>query len=373
MGQPMTQGMNPEPARGQTPLRIVILGLAITSSWGNGHATTYRSLVRELARRGHEVLFLERDVPWYASQRDLPSPPYGRTELYHGLKDLEDRFGTAVRQADLVMVGSYVPEGVAVGRWVTRVAGGVTAFYDIDTPVTLAGLGTGRCDYLSPELVPAFDLYLSFTGGPALDQLHDAHGAARPRPFYCAVDPELYFPEAHPHEWDLGYMGTYSPDRQPGLEALLLQPAQGWRQGTFIVAGPQFPAEIRWPGNVKRVEHLSPREHRSFYNAQRFTLNLTRADMKRLGYSPSVRLFEAAACGTPVISDWWPGLEGFFLPGREILIARGPAETLSILREMTEPERREIGMKARERILRQHTARHRALELEAWHAEVRKG
>src|ERR1051326_8985964 len=115
-------------------LRIVILGLSITSSWGNGHATTYRGLVRELSARGHDVLFLERDAEWYASNRDLPRPPFGRTELYSDLKDLKHRFAGDIRQADLVIVGSYVADGVAIGDWVTRKAQGVTAFYDIDTP-----------------------------------------------------------------------------------------------------------------------------------------------------------------------------------------------------------------------------------------------
>src|SRR5689334_1895903 len=124
-------------------LRIVILGLTITSSWGNGHATTYRGLVRELVRRGHDVLFLEHDKPWYASNRDLPNPPFGRTELYASVDDLKNRFAADVREAHLVVVGSYVPEGVGVGEWVTRTARGITAFYDIDTPVTLAKLSRG--------------------------------------------------------------------------------------------------------------------------------------------------------------------------------------------------------------------------------------
>ena len=121
-------------------LDIVVLGLSITSAWGNGHAVTYRGLVRELVRRGHRVLFLERDVPWYAENRDLPHPPYGTTALYRDVDDLRARFGDAVRNADVVIVGSYVPDGIAVVQWVLERARGVRAFYDIDTPVTLAKL-----------------------------------------------------------------------------------------------------------------------------------------------------------------------------------------------------------------------------------------
>jgi len=240
------------------PLDIVILGLSITSSWGNGHATTYRGLVRELARRGHRVLFLERDAPWYADNRDLAEPPFGKTVLYSTLEELKDRFAATIRTADLVIVGSYVPEGVAVGEWVTQTASGATAFYDIDTPVTLAKLARGDYEYLRPELIPRYNAYFSFTGGPTLKRLERSFGSPMARALYCSFDPDLYFPEG-PEEteprWHLGYMGTYSDDRQPTLERLLLEPARHWREGKFTVAGPQYPKEIRWPRNVKRIRN----------------------------------------------------------------------------------------------------------------------
>lgn len=350
------------------PLDIVILGLSITSSWGNGHATTYRGLVRELAKRGHRILFLERDAPWYADNRDLPKPPFGKTALYSSLEELKDRFASTIRVADLVIVGSYVPEGVEVGRWVTATAGGSTAFYDIDTPVTLAKLARGDYEYLRPELIPLYDAYFSFTGGPTLRRLERCFGSPMARALYCSVDPELYFPE-EPAEvtprWDLGYMGTYSDDRQPTVDRLLQEPARRWREGRFVVAGPQYPEEIRWPRNVKRIEHLEPKKHRRFYNRQRFTLNVTRADMIAAGWSPSVRLFEAAACGTPIISDSWPGLESIFKIGEEILIARSSSQVLQYLQDIPEPERRALGQRARARVMGHHTAAHRAEELES--------
>lgn len=351
-------------------MRILIIGLSITSAWGNGHATTYRGLVRELHRKGHDVLFLERDVPWYASNRDLPEPPYGTTRLYSSLDELRDRYAEEVAGADLVMVGSYVPEGIEAGRWVTAMARGVTAFYDIDTPVTLSRLAQGDLEYLSRELISAYDLYLSFSGGPILERLEREYGSPRARPLYCSFDPELYFPERRAERWELGYMGTYSDDRQPPLERLLLEPARRWAEGRFVVAGPQYPASVQWPENVERIEHLPPSAHRDFYNEQRFTLNITRADMIAAGYSPSVRLFEAAGCGTPIISDYWPGLETFFEPGREILIAETPEDTLRFVRELPDSRRREIGEQARERVLARHTAAFRAGELEGYVMEV---
>ncbi|AEG92688.1 CgeB family protein [Ramlibacter tataouinensis] len=351
-------------------LRIVILGLSITSSWGNGHATTYRGLVRELVARGHELLFLERDQPWYAANRDLPNPPWGRTELYASLDDLRERFQAPVRDADLVIVGSFVPEGVAAGDWVQRTARGLTAFYDIDTPVTLARLARGEHDYLAPRQIPGYDLYLSFTAGPTLQRLEREFGSPRARPFYCSVDPTLYYPEPQPPRWDLGYMGTYSDDRQPGVERLLLEPARRHPPGRFIVAGPQYPQHIAWPANVEYQPHLPPAEHRSFYNRQRWTLNITRADMVQAGWSPSVRLFEAAACGTPILSDRWQGIEELLAPGREIVLADSTEQALAVLRDWGEDERARLAERARERILAGHTAAHRAEQLEGYALEL---
>jgi spore maturation protein CgeB len=348
-------------------MNIVILGLSITSSWGNGHATTYRGLVRELSARGHEVLFLERDVPWYASNRDLPDPPYCTTRLYRTLPQLRHRYARRVREADLVIVGSYVPEGVSVGEWVTETAEGLTAFYDIDTPVTLAKLEGGDFEYLSPHLIPRYDLYLSFTGGPTLRRIEKKYRSPMARALYCSFDPEHYFPEKQRIRWDLGYLGTYSDDRQPTVERLLLEPARKWAEGRFIVAGPQYPEDIAWPRNVKRVSHLAPAGHRKFYNSQRFALNVTRAAMIRAGWSPSVRLFEAAACGVPILSDWWDGLDSLFEPEREILIAESGADVLRVLRKV---DGRPIGLRARERVLAEHTAAHRARELEGYVAEA---
>lgn len=354
-------------------LNIVILGLSITSSWGNGHATTYRSLVRELSERGHRILFLERDLPWYAGNRDAAALPYCSVTIYNGLDDLKQDFVWEVREADLVLLGSYVPDGMEVADWIFGVSKGIKAFYDIDTPVTLEKLKKKDCPYLRSDQIPRFDLYLSFTGGPVLDYLEHVYGARAALPLYCSVDQALYYPEKKGEKWDLGYLGTYSLDRQDSLDILLTEPARRWPQGRFVVAGPQYPAQIAWPGNVERIDHLAPPEHRGFYNSQRFTLNVTRATMIRAGYSPSVRLFEAAACETPIITDPWDGLDSFFQPGEEILAARSAEEVMEILRDMPEERRREIGRRARRKVLSAHTAKHRAEELEQYVTGIWRG
>jgi spore maturation protein CgeB len=345
-------------------MRIVVLGLSITSSWGNGHATNYRALVRALTARGHDVLFLERDVPWYAAQRDLPDPPWGTTRLYGTLAELRDEHAGAVRDADVVVVGSYVPDGVAVGEWVVATARGLAAFYDIDTPVTLAKLARGDFEYLTPQLVRDYGLYLSFTGGPTLARIEQGLGSPRARAFHCLVDPDAYPVMDAERRWDLGYLGTYSDDRQPALERLLLEPARRAPALRCVVAGPSYPATIDWPANVERIEHLPPADHPAFYAAQRFTLNVTRADMVAAGWSPSVRLFEAAACAVPVISDPWDGLDTFFEPGREIVVARRADDVLRTLADTDDAERDAIGRRARDRVLAQHTAQRRAAEFE---------
>jgi spore maturation protein CgeB len=345
-------------------MRVVFVGLSITSSWGNGHATNYRALVRELSRRGHDVLFCERDVPWYASARDLPDPPWGRTLLYESPDELAERAAEDVRRADLVVVGSYVPDGVAVGEWVLATAQGATAFYDIDTPVTLGKLERGDFEYLAPALIPRFDVYLSFTGGPTLARLESQYGARRAAAFYCLVDPDAYRPVRVPRRWDLGYLGTYSDDRQPSVDALLLEPARRAPGAAFSVAGPRYPQQIAWPANVERIEHVAPGDHPAFYAAQRYTLNVTREEMRAAGWSPSVRLFEAAACGVPIISDVWPGLEEVLEPGHEILFAASADDVLRHLRDVGEHERRAIAERARRRVLAEHTAQRRCEQLE---------
>ena len=347
------------------PLDCVFLGLSITSTWGNGHATTYRALLKELAARGHRVTFLERDVPWYSSNREFDKAPYCQISLYSSLAELRDRYTNLVRNADLVVVGSYVPEGITVGEWVISTAKGIRAFYDIDTPVTLANLQAGKCEYLSRFLYPQYDLYLSFTGGPTLTYIEEKLGSPCARALYCSVDPSLYFPDPQPPEWEIAYLGTYAPDRQPALKRFLLDVALAHPQGQFAVAGPQYPDNIEWPENVLRIHHLPAHEHVRFYNSQKFTLNLTRQDMVKAGYSPSVRLFEAAACGVPIITDEWPGLDTIFTPGSEILPVRRSADVSSYL-QMPSEQRLQVAEKARERTLRFHTAAVRAQELEGY-------
>ncbi len=352
-------------------MRIVVLGLSLSSSWGNGHATTYRALLRAMARLGHDILFLERDVPWYAENRDLERPDFCELRFYRDFADLK-RFTEEIRKADVVIVGSFVPQGVSVGHFVQHAAQGITAFYDIDTPVTLAKLRRGDFEYISPSLIPGYDLYLSFTGGPTLRLIEKNYDAPAACALYCSADTDVYRRISVPERYDLGYLGTYSADRQAKLERLLIEPARRLPQQRFVVAGSQYPIDIDWPANVARIDHIPPQEHPNFFSACRFTLNITRADMVQVGFSPSVRLFEAAACGCPTISDNWLGLESIFAVEDEILVVETADQVSAILTNCLERDRLALASRMRDRVLREHTAEHRATQLDAYLAAARK-
>ena len=351
-------------------LDIVMFGLSITSSWGNGHATTYRALIKALAARGHRITFLERDVPWYRDNRDLRSSPYCRIKLYDSLRSVSQQYGSAIAAADVVVLGSFVPDGIALGDWITSTARGVTIFYDIDTPVTLSKLQDNSAEYISPSLIPRFSMYLSFTGGPTLNLIKGIYGSPRAYALYCAADVAVHKPVNVPKQWILGYIGTYSEDRQPLLEQLLFEPARLLPKHRFVVAGAQYPKSLKWPANVRHVDHLPPGSHSKFYCSLDYALNLTRQHMAAAGYSPSVRLFEAAACGVPAISDRWPGIDEFFTPGDEILLANDTDDIVRILSESSQAQRRALAAAARDRVLKSHTAENRALEFEQYVREV---
>ncbi len=348
-------------------MKIAIYGLAITSSWGNGHATTYRSLCRALALRGHQIDFVEKDLEWYRNNRDLPEPGFCKVHHYGDWAKDSRKLVRLAKDADVVVIGSYFSDGSAAMEALLESGCGSIVFYDIDTPITISKLRVNGCTaYLESRHIPLFAAYLSFTGGPLLREIEEEFHAPMAIPFYCSVDPELYRPTASLADFrcEISYLGTYAHDRQAKLQRLLNATAAALPKSRFIVAGPQYPPNLPWETNVERIMHLSPREHPAFYCSSRFALNLTRAEMIAAGYSPSVRLFEAAACGATILSDAWDGLESFFTPGEEILLPRDSDDVVRILRSLSDQERMRIGLNARERILSQHTAMHRALQFE---------
>ena len=349
-------------------MKIVVFGLSITSSWGNGHATTYRALLGALHRRKHKIVFFEKDEPWYASNRDLPWPAFCDLRLFERWKEALPAVRSELLDCDAAVLGSFFSPGIRAADEIAASKARVKIFYDIDTPITLAKLRSGENQYVRRDQIEKFDLYLSFTGGPILQQLHREFGARMALPLYCSFDPASYFPRPvwRRYQCDLGYMGTYAADRQPKLEELFLEPARRLKQARLILAGPQYPKALRWPKNVKRIVHVSPKYHPQFYSSSRFTLNLTRSEMVRWGYSPSVRLFEAAACGCAILSDFWPGIGSILKVGEEVLVTDSGDEVIHLLEDMEDAEVQRIGRRARERVLSEHSSDRRARDFESY-------
>jgi spore maturation protein CgeB len=346
-------------------MKIVVFGLTISSSWGNGHATLWRGLSKALVRQGHDFVFFERDVPYYAATRDLADLPGGTLLLYPDWDSVRPRASQEARDADVVIVTSYCPDAIAAFELI----GGrvLSVFYDLDTPVTLAQLASGHdVPYLGPRGLADFDLVLSYTGGDAMEQLRTRLGARAVVPLYGHVDPEVHRPVAPLAQYraDLSYLGTYSADRQGAIERYFIAPARQRPRARFVIAGAQYPDQFPWVSNLYFVRHLPPAEHPAFFSSSRLTLNVTRAPMARMGWCPSGRLFEAAACGVPVLSDDWQGLGTFFAPGHEILVARHEDDTLAAL-DLSDGELGRIGRAAQERVLAEHTSARRATDLVA--------
>jgi spore maturation protein CgeB len=346
-------------------MKLVIFGLTISSSWGNGHATLWRGLCKGLARLGHEVVFFERDAPYYASNRDWHTMPHGELVLYDSWSTVAPRAQRELADADAAIVTSYCPDAVLAAEAICAAPRPVSAFYDLDTPVTLARLRSGeRVPYVPAGGLAEFDLVLSYTGGSALAELESSLGAREAQPLYGHVDPDVHHRVAHVDRYraDLSYLGTYAADRQPALERLFLEPARRHLDRRFLIAGAQYPQDFPWVSSVYFVQHLPPCEHAAFFSSSKFTLNVTRAAMASMGWCPSGRLFEAAACATVLLTDSWPGLRDFYEPGDQLLIATDP-ESVSNALELTDEEIARIGRAAHERTLDEHTCHHRAQTL----------
>jgi spore maturation protein CgeB len=345
-------------------MQLVVFGLSVSSSWGNGHAVLWRALIRALAERGHRTVFFERDVPYYARHRDLWELAGGRLVLYRDWAGVLPQARREVAAADAAIVTSYCPDALAAGALVLD-APCLSVFYDLDTPVTLARLAAGEAVfYIGPQGLSTYDLVLSYTGGGAMAALAQRLGARRVVPLYGCVDADRYRPAATAQpRAALSYLGTYAEDRQSALERLFIEPARRRPEARFLIGGAQYPANFPWRPNIAFLGHVAPGEHPRFYAAARATLNVTRGAMAASGWCPSGRLFEAAACAAPILSDWWDGLDAFFAPGQEIVIVRNTEDVLAAL-DQDEDELARIGQRARERVLTEHTAARRAAELE---------
>lgn len=354
-------------------MKIVVFGLTISSSWGNGHATLWRGLLGAMMRRGWDVVFFERNVEYYATNRDLCEIEGGELVIYAEWSEAVEIARRHLREADAAIVTSYCPDGVAAAELMMWFDRPLKIFYDLDTPVTLSVLARGESPpYIGPRRLRDFDLVLSYTGGSALTELQARLEARLVRPLYGHVDPDAYRPASPRPDYAcaLSHIGTYAPDRRDVLVELFVEPARDRPKERFVLAGSLYPADFPWTDNLFVLGHLAPQDHAAFYASSRLTLNVTRRAMAEMGWCPSGRLFEAAACGTAILSDWWPGLDEFFEPGSEILIARSANDVFEAL-DRDNGEIRHIADAARERVLADHTSFRRAAEFEAFLNEAR--
>jgi spore maturation protein CgeB len=354
-------------------MKIAFFGLTISSSWGNGHATLLRGLFKALTARGHRIAFFERDVPYYAAHRDLVELPGVELHLYDDWLEVRSMAREVVAESDVAVVTSYCPDGIEATELVVSSNVNLRVFYDLDTPVTLEALQNGEpLAYISPRGLADFDLVLSYTGGAALTALRDLLSARRVVPLFGSVDPNIHHPAPalSRYQADLSYLGTYALDRQELLDRLFIQVACSLPGQRFIIGGSKYPIDFPWQQNIWYLQHVPPSAHASFFSSSRLTLNVTRGAMARMGYCPSGRLFEAAACGVAIVSDEWAGLETFFEPGVEIIVARTTADVIEAM-QLPGPELERIARAGHQRVLESHTAAQRAAELESIFEEAR--
>lgn len=350
-------------------MRIAIFGLTISSLWGNGHATLWRGLCKALAALGHEVVFFERDVPRHASTRDWTSLPesFGNSKLvlYPDWAIVEAQVRRELADCDTAIVSSYCFDAQAATDAILEAQHPLAVFYDLDTPVTLDTLRLGKnVPYIPQHGLCDFDLVLSYTGGAALEALRSDLGAHRVRALYGHVDPDVDYPvpPVARYRSTLSWLGAYCADRQAGLEELFLCPARLRPKQKFLIGGGQYPEHFSRSPNVYLAPDLPPRERCAFFSSSRLTLNVTREPMARMGWCPTGRLFEAAACATAILSDEWCGLDDFYTPGEQVLVARIATDTIASL-DMDDAQLQAIGRAARERTLDEHTSMHRARAL----------
>jgi len=350
-------------------MNIAFFGSSLVSAYWNGAATYYRGVIRAMQERGHRVTFYEPDAYERQQHRDMADPHWARVVVYAGagtggvLAVLED-----ARGADLVVKAS----GVGVFDELLEAAvldlkrpGSLVAFWDVDAPATLERVQNDPRDPFR-ALIPRYDLVLTYGGGDPVVEAYRALGARGCVPIYNALDPHTHHPvPPDPHfAATLGFLGNRLPDRESRVEEFFLKAAAELPNEKFLLGGSGW-GDKAMPPNVAYVGHVYTQDHNAFNVTPRAVLNVSRSSMARYGFSPATRVFEAAGAGACLITDFWEGIEMFFAPEREILVAHDGDEVARIIRDLTPSRARELGQAALRRVLAEHTYAHRVAELEA--------
>jgi len=347
-------------------VRIAFFGSSLVSSYWNGAATYYRGLLRALAGRGHEVTFFEPDAFERQQHRDIDDPSWANVVVWNPTEARARVLVRAARRFDLVVKASGV--GVLdaeLERAVAALDGPIRVFWDVDAPATLARVEQWREDVFR-DLVPRYDLVLTYGGGDPVVERYRALGARDCIPVYNALDPETHFPVDPDTRFDcdLAFVGNRLPDREARVDEFFLRAAAFAPERRFLVGGSGWEAKTM-PPNVRRIGHVGTRDHNALNSTPLAVLNVTRESMVANGWSPPTRVFEAAGAAACLVTDAWEGIELFLEPGAEVLVARDGQDVAGHVRGLTLEQAREIGRAARERILREHTYAHRAEQVDA--------
>ena len=350
-------------------MRIAFYGSSLLSSYWNGAATYYRGLLRDLAHRGHTITFYEPDAYDRQSHRDIDPPEWARVVVYPA-REVEARAVVAcASDADVVVKASGVgvfDDLLLDGVMAAARPGAIRLFWDVDAPATLAELRSDPAHALHRNL-PFLDCVMTYGGGPPVVSAYRQFGARDCRPIYNGLDPMTHHPVAPVAHFsaDLGLLANRLPDREERIEAFFLAAASLLPQQQFLLGGNGW-AGRDLPSNVRLLGHVGTSDHNAFNASCRAVLNVARNSMAATGFSPATRVFEAAGAAACVITDDWEGIEQFFEPGREILVARNGREVANHLAELTPARARAIGSAAWSRVLRDHTYAIRGAEVDAF-------
>jgi spore maturation protein CgeB len=344
-------------------MRIAFFGSSLLSSYWNGAATYYRGMIAALARRDCRTTFYEPDAFDRQRHRDMDPPPWAEVVVYDATLDGMRAACRSARSADLVVKASGVgvlDEEILAELLALASAQQVLVFWDVDAPATLAALSADRGHPLRAVL-PRLDLVLTYGGGPPVVAEYEGFGARRCIPVYNALDPKTHYrvdPEPR-FTCDLAFLGNRLPDREARVSQFFFDTARQIPHRSFLIGGAGWDA-WQLPPNVRHVGHVPTRDHNAFNSSSLAVLNVARDSMAEVGFSPATRLFEAAGAGACVITDAWQGIELFLEPDREVLVAANGAEVVRQVSALTPARARQIGDRARHRLLREHTYDHRA-------------
>jgi spore maturation protein CgeB len=358
-------------------MNIAFFASSLVSAYWNGAATYYRGIVRALHRRGHHVTFYESDAYDRQKHRDIPDPDWAQVVVYssNGTDDVRRCLEDAA-DADLIVKASgngVFDELLEAAVLDLKTSRNLVAFWDVDAPATLQRIGRNPADPFN-ALVPRFDLILTYGGGDPVVQAYEAFGARRCVPIYNGLDPSTHHPVPRENrfEADLSFLGNRLPDREARVENFFLDPAAVLPAKRFLIGGNGW-QDKAMPSNVTNVGHVYTRDHNAFNCSPLAVLNVNRDSMASNGFSPATRVFEAAGAGACLITDSFIGVEEFFEPDEEILVARDGDEVVYHLSSLTPRHAATIGRRALERALAEHTYDHRVELLEEVLSCARRG